>query len=215
MDRKGDCEMESLDGPDNFQVPPARPTAARPQKSRCRCRCTRQRCLSHVCCVAGVAAVLALSLSVAVVVFVPWFLVDIRPDMLLEESMQATACLVTNHTIIDTKSTDGNTRLLYMPGLAVVVSLGTRTAVATARVERSDSWMSADVMGDYFRRHPVNATSACYTDGERVAMQPGVDGIGRNLALCISMTVLAFFTTLALSPFAVCCLCFCVDAALS
>ncbi|AGO85567.1 hypothetical protein psal_cds_1241 [Pandoravirus salinus] len=215
MDHEGDYEMKSLDGTDDFQVPSDGPTTTPPQRSSCRWRCTRQRCLINVCCALGVAAVVALSLLTAAVVFVPWFVVDIRPDMRLEESMQATTCLVTNHTVIDTKSTDGNTRLLYMPGLVVIVSLDTREAVATARVHRSDSWMSADVMGDYFARHPVNATSACYTDGERVAMQPGVDNIGGRLGLCISMEVLAFFAGLVLWPVAICFLCFCADAALS
>lgn len=190
----GDCEMKSLDGSDNLQVPSTGPATARRQRPRC--RCTRERCFWNICCPGGVVAVFALSLLVAAIVFVPWFLVDIRPDMVLEESMEATMCLITNHTVIDTKPVDGNTRLLYMPGLAVVVSLDLRTAVATARVERSDSWMSAEVMGDYFARHPINATSACYTDGQRVAMQPGVDGIGNALGVCISLTVVAFFTAL-------------------
>lgn len=196
--------MKSLDGGDPFQVPPTRPTAARPR--RCQGCCTRD----GVRCLIGAAAVVSVSLLVAVVVFVPWFLVDIRPDMALEESMQLTACLITNHTVIDTKAVDGNTRLLYMPGLVVVVPVDPHAAVATSRVERSKSWMSADVMRNYFATHPINATSPCYTNGQQVAMEPGVDDIGRRLAFCISMTLVAFFGSLALCPFVVVLLCVCI-----
>ncbi|AGO82432.1 hypothetical protein pdul_cds_392 [Pandoravirus dulcis] len=197
MGHGGEYEMKSLDGSDPFQVPPTGPAATRPH--RCQGCCTR----NDVCCAVGVVSVFALSLLVAAIVFVPWFLVDIQPDIALEESMKPTTCLVTNHTVIDTNAVDGNTRLLYMPGLAVVVPIDPHKAVATARVERSKSWMSADVMTNYFAKHPINATSPCYTDGRQVAMEPGVDDIGRRLAFCISMTVVAFFSSLALSPFAV------------
>ncbi|QBZ81688.1 hypothetical protein pclt_cds_1105 [Pandoravirus celtis] len=209
---EGDCEMESLDGSDNFQVLSTRP--ATPCRQRRRCRCTRAWCFWNVCCPAGVVAVFALSLLVAAIVFVPWFMVGIRPDILLEESMEPTTCWITNHTVIDTRPVDGNTRLLYMPGLGVVVSLDLRAAVATARVERSDSWMSAEVMGDYFARHPVNATLPCYTNGERVAMRPGVDGIGKALGGCISITIIAFFTALLMFGVAASVLLTCVHLAM-
>ncbi|BCU03661.1 hypothetical protein [Pandoravirus japonicus] len=204
MGHGGEYEMKSLDGSDPFQVPPTRPAAARPRRRQG--YCTR----GDVCCLIGAAAVLSISLLVAVIVFVPWFLVDIRPDMALEESMKPTTRLITNHTVIDTKAVDGNTCLLYMPGLVVIVPVEPHTAVATARVERSKSWMSVDVMANYFAAHPINATSPCYTNGRQVAMEPGVDDIGRRLAFCISMTLLAFFSSLALSPFVVALLCVCV-----
>nr|UMO78249.1 hypothetical protein [Pandoravirus belohorizontensis] len=193
--------MKSLDARDDFQTPPTRPPTARPRKPRR--RCTRKRCFWNVCCPAAVGAVFAVALLAAAIVFVPWFLVDIWPDMVLEESMETTTCLVTNHTVIDTKWIDANTRLLYMPGLAVVVSAGPRTAVATARVERADSWMSAEVMADYFARYPINATSPCYANDERVAMQPGVDSIGTRLGGCIAITVTTFVSALLLTPFVV------------
>lgn len=200
MGCSGGYEMRSLDAKDDFQTPPTGPPTVRPQKPRR--RCTRKWCFWNVCCPAAVGAVFAVALLVAAVVFIPWFLVDIWPDMVLEESMKATTCLVTNHTVIDTKWVNANTRLLYMPGLDVVVSAGPRTAVATARIERADSWMSAEVMGDYFSRYPIGATSACYANDDRVAMQPGVDGIGRRLGGCIAITVTGFVSVLLLALFA-------------
>lgn len=200
MGCSGGYEMRSLDAKDDFQTPPTGPPTVRPQKPRR--RCTRKWCFWNVCCPAAVGAVFAVALLVAAVVFIPWFLVDIWPDMVLEESMKATTCFVTNHTVIDTKWVNANTRLLYMPGLDVVVSAGPRTAVATARIERADSWMSAEVMGDYFSRYPIGATSACYANDDRVAMQPGVDGIGRRLGGCIAITVTGFVSVLLLALFA-------------
>ncbi|AGO85561.2 hypothetical protein psal_cds_1237 [Pandoravirus salinus] len=199
LEEGGEYEMASLDATDSASVPLGGP-AHGPRPAR-RVRHRRRACaclVAHACCMCWTTIVLVLPLLAAAAVFLPWFLVDIQPRIALEESMRETTCLITNHTIIDTKPVDGNMRLVYMPGLVVTLSVAPHKAVATARAERSASWMSAEVTADYFARHPVNTTTACYTDGERVALRPGVDGIGNSLASCIAITASTFFGTLAL-----------------
>nr|UDO47019.1 hypothetical protein [Pandoravirus massiliensis] len=135
--------------------------------------------------------VVVVPLVVASIVFLPWFFIGIWPDMALERSLHATTCVVLNHTVIDTRPVDGNMRLLYMPGVVVRVAAWSRTALATSHIKPGDSWMSREVMDDYWIRRPINATVACYVrSDDDVAMYPGVSGI--RLGPCVAVTSVVF-----------------------
>lgn len=140
-------------------------------------------------CYVGLAVLVPL--AVASTVFLPWFFIGVWPDMALEHSLHATTCAVLNHTVIDTKPVDGNMRLLYMPGIVVRVAAWSRTALATSHIKASDSWMSREVMDDYWARRPVGATVSCYAnDDGGVAMYSGVSNT--RLGPCVAVTSVVF-----------------------
>ncbi|AVK76366.1 hypothetical protein pneo_cds_759 [Pandoravirus neocaledonia] len=158
------------------------------------------------------SCLLALPVILGLCVFVPWFVVGIQPDMAIEARMVRAECLITGHTYVATGVSKDGQAFACIPGLGVVfgvVSESTVTAtaaVATLRIDREASWMSADVARHYLDAHPINSTSACYYDADRprdrVAMVNGIDGLGTSLAWAI------------VTSLAACLLCFCALCAL-
>ena len=178
-------------------------TVGRPR----RCSPVRTVCHLSVC-----AIVVLCSVGVAMAVFVPWFMLEIEPDYALEARMVRTSCLVLAHETLATKPTDGNTVLLYLPGLHVSFDLhGTNaTAVALPRLKEAACWMSGEVERDYFDKRPVGRMTTCYYDGERpterVVTADGIDDIGKDLPASLILSGWVFVASLAVFGFAACCL---------
>jgi hypothetical protein len=117
--------------------------------------------------VVGAAVTVLLPLAVAAAIFAPWFWFGVQPQRDLIDRMEPADCAVVGHLVVDTKPVAGNMMLLYLAGLRVHFQPdgGDRlSAVALPRLMRDQAWMGADVLADYFARHPVNGTSRCYYD---------------------------------------------------
>lgn len=144
------------------------------------------------------------SLGMAMVVFMPWFMIEVEPDYALEARMTHTSCLVLAHEIIATKPTNGNTVLLYMPGLCVSFDVNGANTSATAlpRLKSDVCWMSGEVMRDYFDKRPVGHPTTCYYDSERpterVVTEDGIDDIGHDLLACLAMSIITLVASLCL-----------------
>jgi len=168
-------------------------------------RCFGKRCA----CYAASWIVLALVTGcVFTVVFLPWYMVEVQPHMSLEQRMRSATCTIHDRVTVGTMPSSGNTVLLFLPGLTVTFVLNNDGqplvvhATATPHVERSDGWMSASVMDDYYLKYPVGAAAVCYYDPQdptgRVAMANGIDGWGRQLAASISCGLVAMAGAIAM-----------------
>ncbi|QHN71160.1 hypothetical protein [Mollivirus kamchatka] len=153
--------------------------------------------------VVGAMVTVLLPLAVAVAIFAPWFWVSIQPQRDLIDRMTPTDCAVVGHFGVDTKAVAGNMMLLYLAGLRVHFRPDGESqvsAVAMPRLMRDQAWMGADVLADYFARHPVNGTSRCYYDHDdppaRVAMRDDIDGLDTSIGYCVGATLLAYFVVL-------------------
>lgn len=72
----------------------------------------------------------------------------------------------------------------------------TLAAVAMPSLDRGRSWMSAQVMDDYFGRHPINSTTRCHYDGADpahcVVLVPTIENLGQRLVVCMTTTLGAY-----------------------
>lgn len=191
------CDDRPPNGPDKEAILDARADsgvrATRPPTGACLVSAKHARCAAFFACA------LCLSAAITLSVFLPWFLIEVEPGLALEARTRATDCLVVGHTVLDTRVVQGNTLLLYQAALNVTFTMSSNGAAvrvaATSRFAMDDSWMSASVRDAFWANYPINATATCFYDGDhptqRVAMAPGIDGLGSALAVCVFVSFLA------------------------
>ncbi|WBR14459.1 hypothetical protein pkur_cds_284 [Pandoravirus kuranda] len=133
------------------------------------------------------------ALAVAAIVLGPWFGERLGPQWALANGARERVCTVLNHTILETRfQQDGG--MAQVPGIGVrLASVDGRgagkVAMARPRLLYCQSWMSALLVPAYWNVYPVGTASTCHehqTSGT-VAMRDGIDGLGAETVLCVSM----------------------------